>query len=60
MKYHGILYCFEEGGEWYFIRDNKKCRVFGPAYKRYINYVKTRRSQTKHFRTAHNRPSGTN
>jgi len=32
MKYHGILYAErDKNGEWYFIRDGQRCRLF--AYK---------------------------
>jgi hypothetical protein len=29
MRYHGILYAEQDdNGEWYFIRDGKRCRLF--------------------------------
>jgi len=36
MRYHGILFAQEdEKHEWYFMRDGKRCRLFG-----YLNKVK--------------------
>jgi secreted PhoX family phosphatase len=34
MRYHGILYAeMDKNGEWYFVRDGKRCRLFAYAYK---------------------------
>jgi hypothetical protein len=34
MRYHGILYAeMDKNGEWYFVRDGKRCRLFTYAYK---------------------------